>query len=409
VRELHRELREVDSRTERARLEGSDEAREARAELSRAREALEEKERELAARPTQEQVQALRQRLRVLQAVSLNAAEEAEETDAGWGDDEIDSAAAAPATPERGGAAPATLEALLLEKNRKMEHELTLARRAAADGAASLAEERKARAVAEVALAEQQQLVRQLEEDLDTGGGGGGGGGGAAAVASSLAATKANAGEQSKASTSGDAEAMVSVISKQRDRFRSKVLALEEELERQLEANRKLKSKEEATRADNLCLFEKVRYLESYPAAANGKERSAAGPNDVEEGGSAVVGRYRKLYEEQLNPFQEFRKKEQSSKDLRPHDRLMLVFGRILLGNQYSRAFLFFYTLALHMLVFAMLARASHNRSINPSQCEQLLTRSYLLSLNNQLFDSADADHNGVLSRAEMQQALMGS
>nr|GMD23403.1 protein CASP-like [Ipomoea batatas]GME13990.1 protein CASP-like [Ipomoea batatas] len=83
---------------------------------------------------------------------------------------------------------------------------------------------------------------------------------------------------------------------------------------------------------------------------------------DLEIGfGSDVESKYKKMYEDDINPFAAFSKKErdQRYKELGLRDKITLSSGRFLLGNKYARTFAFFYTIGLHILVFTCLYRMS--------------------------------------------------
>ncbi len=152
----------------------------------------------------------------------------------------------------RGHASGATtLEAMLLEKNRHLEHELTVARVAAADATEALESMRARVTDMETSLEHHQRLVARLEDDLlaagveTTNGGGGGqrhnsggqhnGGVHGGAVSGDA---QGEGGESSAAAGTeggngngegGAHHALVKVLSSQRDRLRQRCQQLEEE------------------------------------------------------------------------------------------------------------------------------------------------------------------------------------
>lgn len=118
-------------------------------------------------------------------------------------------------------------------------------------------------------------------------------------------------------------------------------------------------------RSDNLALYERIRFVQDYQrdgggAAAGGTAAAAcaagganAGRRDGAGPGAAVMRKYATTYEEGINPFQEFRRREREGniKDLGVTDRMALTTSKFVLTNQYTRAFAFFYMVALHLLV----------------------------------------------------------
>ncbi|RID63333.1 hypothetical protein BRARA_E02348 [Brassica rapa] len=118
----------------------------------------------------------------------------------------------------------------------------------------------------------------------------------------------------------------------------------------------------EKTKADNVKLYGKIRYVQDYNHDKVVSRGSKKYVEDLESGFSSdVESKYKKIYEDDINPFAAFSKKEreQRVKDLGIRDRITLSSGRFLLGNKYARTFAFFYTIGLHVLVFTCLYRMS--------------------------------------------------
>jgi len=150
---------------------------------------------------------------------------------------------------------------------------------------------------------------------------------------------------------------MLSIVCKQRDRFKARTSELESE-------NKELYMKLEgvnnqlgALRHDNLKLYEKIKYLQSYGSKTNSEDIEAA--NHVDD---TVEQKYSHMYEESVNPFAIFNRKERYKryKELNPAEKVVLNSGRLLLSSKYSRLCLFFYSVALHILVFATLYKIAH-------------------------------------------------
>jgi homeobox protein cut-like len=72
---------------------------------------------------------------------------------------------------------------------------------------------------------------------------------------------------------------------------------------------------------------------------------------------TATESKYAVLYEEKVNPFKAFRKRQklQSYKKLSTSEKITLRVGQFCLSKKSVRSCLFFYALALHALVFITL------------------------------------------------------
>lgn len=97
------------------------------------------------------------------------------------------------------------------------------------------------------------------------------------------------------------------IVTSQRDRFRSRNAELEDELRRQFQTISELRAEIKKFQADNLQLYEKVRYMQTYreQGAGVGGRASLTGANN--RTGADDIGEYRARYEEAMNPFQVFR------------------------------------------------------------------------------------------------------
>uniref|UniRef100_A0A0G4FIR5 CASP C-terminal domain-containing protein n=1 Tax=Chromera velia CCMP2878 TaxID=1169474 RepID=A0A0G4FIR5_9ALVE len=218
---------------------------------------------------------------------------------------------------------------------------------------------------------------------------------------------------------------VMQIVAAQRDRFRQRVLELEQTCDRLRESLAAEKETKIRLQRDNVSLVEQARYLESVyhqggggaqgrselerdRGDAGGSERGGGGGRrggememgtvggggggerdgmlrgeedgggDVEQGlqgvsdpfASSVKGRqqvalrYRQEYEQSVDPFARFREGERQRKlqQMDPASRVLVQLGQILLANGPGRAFLAFYLLSLHLLVFLSLWRATHCR-----------------------------------------------
>ncbi|KAK7692571.1 hypothetical protein QCA50_004201 [Cerrena zonata] len=143
------------------------------------------------------------------------------------------------------------------------------------------------------------------------------------------------------------------IVTSQRDRFRQRNGELEEELRKQFNVISELRSEVKSLQADNLKLYEKVRYMQSY------REDSSSRPSTLDPIPSNAASRpddmskYRARYEEAMNPFQAFRGREatRAYESLNALERGVLVLTRAVLGSRRTRTAFICYAIFLHLLV----------------------------------------------------------
>jgi len=116
----------------------------------------------------------------------------------------------------------------------------------------------------------------------------------------------------------------------------------------------------ESLRADNIKLYEKIKYLQSYGIL--NKSRTTVDLESNKGEVDEVDMKYSKLYEDSVNPFVIFNRKEkyQRYKELNAAEKVILNSGRFLLSTKFTRTFLFFYSVLLHVLVFLTLYKLVH-------------------------------------------------
>lgn len=242
---------------------------------------------------------------------------------------------AAPAE-EEGATRP--LEAHLVRRNRKLQDELATLRAALADQKRDVAAVEAERDAQRTQLQELQTLTKRLESDL------------------------LNAAPKEEAAPA--ASGLLPIVTSQRDRFRTRNAELEQELRTQLESMNELRGEIKRLQADNLSMYEKVRYLQNF----GGK---AAAPTDMpypmQPRGMDAEDPYRARYEQSIHPFEAFRGREQSRAlaSLSPIDRLLHLLTSAVLGNAQMRLVFVCYAVILHILVFGMLLDAGH-RAVEP-------------------------------------------
>ncbi|KAG7944545.1 hypothetical protein I3843_15G107400 [Carya illinoinensis] len=338
ISELNLELHNVETTLSNEREEHVSEIKRLNALLNEKEVAFEEMKKELHARPTEKLVDDLRKKVKILQAVGYNSIE-AEDWEVATSGEEM-----------------SKMESLLLDKNRKMEHELTQLKVKINERTSLLdtAEGKIAELTAKVN--EQQKLIQKLEDDILKG--------------YSSKDRKANlfndwdlseAGgseisenmDQKQVFADQDQSSMLKVICNQRDRFRARLRETEEEIRQLKEKIGVLTVELEKTKADNVKLYGKIRYVQDYnheKVVSRGSKKQA---EDLESGfASDVESKYKKIYEDDINPFAAFSKKErdQRYKELGFRDRITLSSGRFLLGNKYVSV-LYFEFLVSHSLL----------------------------------------------------------
>lgn len=347
ISELHTELHKLETALSNEREQHLLEIKKLNTLLIEKATIIEEMQKELQERPTAKQVEDLRKQVKILQAVGYNSIEAEDWEVATRGEDMT------------------KLETLLLDKNRKMEHELTQLKVKLSEKT-STAEASEAR-VKELGMKvdEQQKLISKLEEDILKG-----------YSSVDRRVTKADdwdlpelgiaeileKTEFRKGQADEEQNSMLQVICSQRDRFRQRLREAEEDLRLAQEKNKALVADLEKSKADNVKLYEKIRYIQDYtkdwPLSRGQRKRA----DDVESGFSSdIESKYKKIYEDDINPFAAFSKKEKERryKELGIRDKITLTSGRFLLGNKYARTFIFFYSIGLHLLVFTSLYRMS--------------------------------------------------
>ncbi|GBG59515.1 hypothetical protein CBR_g38539 [Chara braunii] len=373
ISELHAELQRMESALAAEREKFVLELKKLHLDLDEKEKMVASLKEELAARPTPTLVEDLKKQIKILQMVGYNSVE-AEDWELATRGEEI-----------------GKLETLLLEKNRKLEHDLTQARLQIGERTKEVAAAQARVKELEAVVEKQRGLIAKLEEDIlkgygamgerrggsswrdDWGEGGagfdereaisnalqqgrGGGVGGAAG-----GRTKAQGGEEE------DDHSVLAVVCGQRDRFKQRMNELEEELRRVLERVKVQALELERSKSDNVKLYEKIRFVQEYQndrmqSRGGGRMSKRGSVGDVESGlPSDVETKYKKLYEDDINPFAAFSKKErdQRYRDLGLRDRITLTSGRFLLGNKYARTFVFFYSVSLHIVMFATLYKMS--------------------------------------------------
>ncbi|CAL8362050.1 unnamed protein product [Merluccius merluccius] len=285
---------------------------------------------------------------------------------------------------------PKPLEVLLLEKNRSMQSESASLRIANTELSGRYTELQLEFGSAVHTSAEQKELILKLEHDLST-----------IQSLTSLSRPDADGSdltnmdaipEPIKEATAmftgsgvsmhtelpqGQMDSLLSIISSQRERFRSRNQELEAESHSVQQTMQALQGELDSLRADNIKLYEKIKFLQSYPGRAGSSDDT--------------VMRYSSQYEERLDPFASFSKRERQRRyqSLSPWDKATLSLGRGILSNKMARTIAFFYTLFLHCLVFLVLYKTAWSESIG-RDCSAFCAKKYSDHLHR--FHESDAN-----------------
>uniref|UniRef100_A0A3P9MXR0 Protein CASP n=1 Tax=Poecilia reticulata TaxID=8081 RepID=A0A3P9MXR0_POERE len=263
------------------------------------------------------------------------------------------------------------LEVLLLEKNRTLQSESAAMRIANTELSGRYSELQVEFSAAVHTSAEQKELILKLEHDLST-----------IQTMSPLSRPdadgsevgsmgnipepikEASAGFAGPELPQGQMDSLLSIISSQRERFRSRNQELEAESRAMQQTMQALQGELDSLRADNIKLYEKIKFLQSYPGRAGGSDDT--------------VMRYSSQYEERLDPFASFSKRERQRRylSLSPWDKATLSLGRVILSNKMARTIAFFYTLFLHLLVFLVLYKTAWSESIG-RDCTAFCAKKY--------------------------------
>ncbi|XP_034024209.1 cut-like homeobox 1b isoform X3 [Thalassophryne amazonica] len=267
------------------------------------------------------------------------------------------------------------LEVLLVERNRSLQSENASLRIANTALSGRYAELQVEFAAAVRTSTEQKELILKLEHDLST-----------IQAMSSLQRPDADGSdltnlgnipepikEASATFTAvashpdldqGQMDSLLSIISSQRERFRSRNQELEAANRSMQETMQALQNELDSLRADNIKLYEKIKFLQSYAGRAGSSDDT--------------VMRYSSQYEERLDPFASFSKRERQRRylSLSPWDKATLSLGRVILSNKMARTIAFFYTLFLHCLVFLVLYKTAWSESIG-RDCTAFCAKKY--------------------------------
>jgi homeobox protein cut-like len=261
------------------------------------------------------------------------------------------------------------VDAILREKIRKLERanlefkaSVTLLKQQLADSNAS-------KQLLEQIIAEKDAHIARLEENISTS---------RATPSSSLDAPSAS---------SENTDSVTQVLMTQRDRLKARVEGLEAEKDAANEKLRLALVKTTSLQEDNVSLYQKLRYLQSYQtgmgAATSSHATSRASSNvsvspsvlgDIESGKNiSVEDKYKSIYEEQVNPFAAFNDREKTKRveNLNPVERFIFSTTSFFLATKNTRMILFGYLALLHLIVMFISYRSAASNSKCNARAEE--------------------------------------
>ncbi|KFZ10079.1 hypothetical protein V502_08329 [Pseudogymnoascus sp. VKM F-4520 (FW-2644)] len=166
---------------------------------------------------------------------------------------------------------------------------------------------------------------------------------------------------RSSMTESSGGSGILPMITAQRDRFKKLNSQLSNEVSESHRTVTSLRSEIASLQKDNLNLYEKTRYISSYnrtgsSAVSNAPQQSTVPFSPSSPQGDSL-GRYRSAYESNISPFAQFRGRESARayKRMSLPERIVFSITRMVLATRTSRNMFAAYCVALHMLVFLSL------------------------------------------------------
>lgn len=364
--QLQLQVREESARAERARAESA--AEEASRQLQRVVEELDRTKTELARRPAESDLLEARRQLVQLQRMVYRVEDEPESEHS-----------VSPLTSSSGGGLGETsLEVVMAAKLRTLESQLIECKTSLSERLNEVSELKERNRLLEESEARNASLIAKLEADLEALGSPDVKKPSPLADLSSLIETpaKSDSGGPSKAldaSEAGKNANMTSILQGQRDRYKAKLVQSEEEIKNLQQQLTAAKLEKERLQKDNVELFAKIRYLQTYGQTGSNGSNARAGKNwDEESGGTelsvrhvtseAVEYKYRGIYESKISPFEQFSQFEKQRKfaELSAADRLVLNTVTACVSSPTGRTAMLAYIAVMHLLVFVTLYFTAH-------------------------------------------------
>lgn len=157
----------------------------------------------------------------------------------------------------------------------------------------------------------------------------------------------------------GGGSGILPMITAQRDRFKKKNSELENELSESHRTVSTLRQEVASLQKDNLNLYEKTRYINTYNRATPttssvSSYANSSNPSTIQIGNAAPLDRYKSAYESNISPFAQFRGRESARayKRMSLPERMVFSITRMVLATRTSRNLFAAYCVALHLMVF---------------------------------------------------------
>ena len=114
--------------------------------------------------------------------------------------------------------------------------------------------------------------------------------------------------------------------------------------------------KVEQVKSENIKLFEKMRFMQSYQSPSRNTEEVPFKRDDL-------TFKYSSIYEDHLDPFSRFHKSEEKRRIevMNPAERVTLSITKMILTNRYGRWIFVGYSGLLHLLVLVTVYQLSSN------------------------------------------------
>jgi len=250
---------------------------------------------------------------------------------------------------------PKSIEHLLMEKNRALQSENTSLRATNSQLKSLCATLEEKVLTTEAVAQERQALIEKLEVDLmmvqspasvvrsaaD----------GSSAPSNTLSQELVADAVKDSTGPENSSNSLLLIVSSQRERFRARNNELEAENYTLQQNMQRMQNEADSLRADNVKLYEKIKYLQSYSTSTSAKVAI-----------DATASRYSSQYEENLDPFTSFNRKEKQRKymNLSPPEKVTLGLSRMVLSSKLARTLFFFYMLFMHCLLYIILYKYAY-------------------------------------------------
>lgn len=148
-----------------------------------------------------------------------------------------------------------------------------------------------------------------------------------------------------------ESSSMLVVVKSQRERFRLRSNELEAENYNLQQNIQQLQNEVGSMRNDNVKLYEKIKYLQSYS-----NSRQATSHDDV------TSRQYSNQYEANLDPFTSFSRREKQRKylNLSAPEKITLGMTRMILNSKLGRTVFSVYMLCMHFLLYVVLYKYAY-------------------------------------------------